>query len=424
MTVTVKYTADGTSESVYQNGELKNRQTIHYKIKIGVIFSKVMNDLQVKFKKAFGYEAEEIYSAAGRVNLIGEHVDYCGGRVLPAALSLKCSVAVRKNGTNLMRIAATTIDARAEIDLTNTGAYRDLPWGNYQAGAADELKKAGYNLVGCDILYDCSVPFGSGLSSSAAIEVATAYVLAKLGGNKIDKVELAVLSQKAENNYCGVNCGIMDQFASANGKKDHAVLLNCATLEYEHVPLDLKDCVLVLANCNKPHNLRESKYNERRSEVETALQILQTKIQAENLAQVSTEDVEKYRDLLGDTIYRRAKHVTSECERVRQSVIALNNGDLEAFGKLMCESHHSLRYDYEVTGKELDVLADAAQSQQGCIGSRMTGAGFGGCTVNLVKKDRVEDFITNVGNQYREIIGYDASFYVAEIADGIIDENI
>ena len=171
-------------------------------------------------------------------------MDYCGGQVLPAALSLKCNVAVRKNGTNLMRIAATTIDARAEIDLTNTGAYRDLPWGTYQAGVADELKKAGYNLVGCDILYDCTVPFGSGLSSSAAIEVATAYALAKLGGNKIDKVELAVLSQKAENNYCGVNCGIMDQFASANGKKDHAVLLNCAILEYAHIPLDLCSAII------------------------------------------------------------------------------------------------------------------------------------------------------------------------------------
>ena len=373
--------------------------------------------LKEKFEEIFNAKAEYIFSAAGRVNLIGEHVDYCGGQVLPAALSLKCQVAVRKNGTNLLRIAATTIDARAEIDLTNTSTYRDLKWGTYQAGVANELKKAGYNLVGCDILYDCTVPFGSGLSSSAAIEVVTAYALAELGGNKINKVELAVLSQKAENNYCGVNCGIMDQFASANGKKDHAVLLNCATLEYTYVPLDLKDCVLVLANCNKPHNLRESKYNERRGEVETA------KIKAENLSQVSRADVEKYRDLLGDTIYRRAKHVTSECERVRQSVIALNNGELETFGKLMCESHHSLRYDYEVTGKELDTLAETAQAQEGCIGSRMTGAGFGGCTVSLVKKDSVDAFIANVGERYKEIIGYDASFYVAEIADGIIDEN-
>lgn len=378
--------------------------------------------LNQKFQEIFQAEAEYVFSAAGRVNLIGEHIDYCGGQVLPAALSLKCQVAVRKNGTNLMRIAATTIDARAEIDLTNTDAYRNLAWGNYQAGVAHELKKAGYNLVGCDILYDCTVPFGSGLSSSAAIEVVTAYTLAVLGGNPIDKVELAVLSQKAENDYCGVNCGIMDQFASANGKKDHAVLLDCATLQFKHVPLDLKDCVLVLANCNKPHNLRESKYNERRAEVEEALTILQTKVVANNLSEVSPADVEKYRDLLGDTIYRRAKHVVCECERVRKSVEALQNGDLEAFGQLMYQSHYSLKNDYEVTGKELDALVEAAEAQEGCIGSRMTGAGFGGCTVSLVKKNCVQQFIENVGKQYLLAIGYDASFYVAEIADGIIAE--
>ena len=236
-----------------------------------------MTDLRFKFKEVFGEEPEDFFSAAGRVNLIGEHIDYCGGKVLPAALTLKCSVAVRKNNTNFLRIAATTIDYRAEIDLGNTSAYQNLPWGNYQAGVADELLKAGYTLVGCDILYDCTVPFGSGLSSSAAIEVATAYALARLGGNKIDKVELAVIAQRAENNYCHVNCGIMDQFASANGKKDHAILIDCATLQYEHVPLELGEYVLVLSNCNKPHNLRESKYNERRAEVETALAVLQIK---------------------------------------------------------------------------------------------------------------------------------------------------
>lgn len=379
-----------------------------------------MIDLKSKFREVFGEESEAVFSAAGRVNLIGEHIDYCGGKVLPAALSLKCRVAVRKNGTNLMRIAATTIDIRSEIDLTNTGAYRNLAWGSYQAGVADELKRAGYNLVGCDILYDCSVPFGSGLSSSAAIEVATAYALAKMGGNEIDKVALAVLSQRAENNYCGVNCGIMDQFASANGKKDHAILIDCATLEYEHIPLDLKDCVLVLSNCNKPHDLRESKYNERRGEVEVALKILQTKLPAENLSQISSEQVDMYKDLLGETIYRRAKHVTSECERVKFSVEALKNNDLEEFGRLMYASHNSLRYDYEVTGVELDTLVDAAKLQAGCIGSRMTGAGFGGCTVSLVKKDCVDNFIANVGEYYKSVIGYDASFYVAEIADGII----
>ena len=375
-----------------------------------------------KFKKDFGFAPEYIFSASGRVNLIGEHVDYCGGFVLPASLSLKCRVAVRKNGTNIIRISATTIDARAEIDLNNTENYKNLAWGNYQAGVAHELKRAGYNLVGCDILYDCSVPFGSGLSSSAAIEVATAYALAKIGGNKIDKVELAVISQKAENNYCNVNCGIMDQFASANGKKDHAILLNCATLEYKHVPLNLKNYVLVLVNCNKPNNLRESKYNERRAEVDEALKILKTKIKANNLAEISSKELYKHRGLLSELLYKRALHVVSECERVSDSVKALNDGDLIRFGALMKASHLSLKDNYEVTGKELDALYYSAIKQKGCIGARMTGAGFGGCTVNLVDKDLVDDFIEHVKIDYVNEIGYTPSFYVAEIADGIIEE--
>lgn len=379
-----------------------------------------MIDLDLKFTEIFGYAPEAIYSAAGRVNLIGEHIDYCGGRVLPAALSLKCRVALRRNGTRLLRIAATTIDARVEIDLARTGDYRQLPWGSYQAGVADEMLREGYNLVGCDILYDCTVPFGSGLSSSAAIEVATAYALARMGDNPIDKVALAVISQRAENNYCGVNCGIMDQFASANGKKDHAILINCATLEYEHIPLELGDYVLVLSNCNKPHNLRESKYNERRGEVEEALRILKSKLPISSLSEATPSDVEKYKELLGDTVYRRARHVTGECDRVARSVVALRNNDLLEFGRLMNLSHDSLKYDYEVTGRELDTLVDAARMQEGCIGSRMTGAGFGGCTVSLVNRACVDDFIANVGKHYSSEIGYDASFYVAEIADGII----
>ena len=381
--------------------------------------------LREKFKEFFGSECDAIYSASGRVNLIGEHVDYCGGKVLPASLSLKCRVAVRKNGTNFVNICATTIDAKVKIDLNHTENYKDLPWGSYQAGVADELKKAGYNLVGCDILYDCKVPFGAGLSSSAAIEVSTAFALAKLGGNKIDKVQLAVLSQKAENNYCGVNCGIMDQFSSVNGKKNNAVLLDCATLEYKYIPLDLKNYVLVLANCNKPHNLRESKYNERRLEVELALKILQEGgVDAKNLASVKPCELEPFKDKMGEVIYNRAKHVTTECLRVEKSVEALKKGNLEEFGKLLYESHYSLKNEYEVTGKELDALVEGAERQDGCLGSRMTGAGFGGCTVSLVEKDKVDSFIKNVGEYYRAKIGYDASFYVADIQDGIIEEGV
>lgn len=380
--------------------------------------------LVTMFREIFGAPADEVYSAAGRVNLIGEHVDYCGGKVLPAALSLKCRVAVRKNGTNLLRVAATDIPARAEIDLNALENYKSLKWGNYQAGVADEMKKAGYHLVGCDILYDCTVPFGSGLSSSAAIEVATAYALAKTGGNKIDKKELAVLSQKAENNYCGVNCGIMDQFASANGKEKHALLLDCATLDYELLPLDLKECVLVLTNCNKPHNLVESKYNERRGEVDKALSLLQKRISGIScLADVKPYQLEENRSVLTPLLYRRARHVVGECDRVRRSAEALRTGDLELFGRLLNESHRSLKEDYEVTGKELDTLAETAQNSPECLGSRMTGAGFGGCTVSLVRKTGLERFEENVKREYTEKIGYEPTFYVAEVADGIIDEG-
>ncbi len=371
------------------------------------------------FEKAFGLEATAVYSAAGRVNLIGEHIDYCGGQVLPAALSLRCAVAVRKNGLGVLRLAATTISARAEIDLNKLDDYRDLKWGNYQAGVAWAMAQAGYRLVGLDILYDCTVPFGAGLSSSAAIEVATAYALAVEGENQVDKRELALLSQKAENLYAGVNCGIMDQYASANGKKNCAVLLDCAKVQSEFVPLELGDYVLVLTNCNKPHSLVESKYNERRAEVEIALAAVQKKFDAENLASTDMDMLNAVKGDLTEVVYRRAKHVVEECERVRESVRALQKGDLVAFGKLLNASHASLRDLYEVTGKELDTLAAAAQKQVGCLGSRMTGAGFGGSTVSVVKKDCVMDFEKAVGEIYEKEIGYAPSFFVAEIEDGI-----
>lgn len=381
-----------------------------------------MADIKAVFKEKFGTYPEAIYSAAGRVNLIGEHIDYCGGKVLPAALSLKCRVAVRKNGTNLLRIAATTLSDFTEINLLDTSFYKSYKWGSYQAGVADELLKAGYRLVGCDILYDCSVPFGSGLSSSAAIEVATAYTLAKLGGNPIDKTKLAVICQKAENNYCNVNCGIMDQFASANGKAGHAVLLDCSTLKFDYVPLDLKDCTLVLTNCKKPHSLVSSAYNDRRNEVQTALNIIKTKYKIKNLAELSPALLEESKTLLHPVIYRRTRHVVTECDRVKRSVEILKKGDMQAFGKILNESHISLRNDYEVTGAELDALAEEAWKREECLGSRMTGAGFGGCTVSLVKKDGVDRFIAAVSEKYRKRIGYCAEFYVAEIADGIIEE--
>ncbi len=371
------------------------------------------------FESAFGAQPSDLFTAAGRINVIGEHVDYCGGKVFPAALNLRCNVYGKKTGGNTIRLAFRGIDGVVELDMARLNDYRDLKIGNYQAGVAYFLQEKGVALVGCDLYYDCTVPFGSGLSSSAAIEVATAVALCEYAGYAYDKVELALLSQKAENQYAGVNCGIMDQFASAMGKKDHAVLLNCSTLDYEYVPLQLGDYCLVVANCNKPHNLVESKYNVRRQEVETALKLIRGVKEVDCLAQLSPKDFSEVKYLLSGVVAKRAEHVVMECDRVNKAVAALKAGDLEELGRLLNESHYSLRDLYEVTGKELDTLSALARKETDCLGSRMIGAGFGGCTISIVKKTAVEGFIRRVSKAYTEAIGYKASFYETSIEDGI-----
>lgn len=368
-------------------------------------------------------EYDFIVAAAGRVNIIGEHVDYCGGKVFPAALSLKNTVYVKANGTDKINLSWTTTDFKVSLDINQLEKYADLKYGNYQAGCALIWKNAGHKLLGCDMLQDCKVPFGSGLSSSAAIEVSTLAALATIAGEKIDKKEIALLAQKAEREYAKVNCGIMDQYASANGLKDHAILLDCKKIEHEYVPLKLGENTLVIANCNKPHNLVESKYNERRAETEEALEKLQTVLKVDCLAEITPEQFEEYKGLLCGKVKDRAKHVIYECDRVHKAVTAMRNGDIEELGRLLNASHESLKTLYEVTGKELDALADAAQNFDGCLGSRMTGAGFGGCTISIVKKDRVEEFKKKVGESYRKAIGYDCAFYDAEISDGITVEK-
>lgn len=363
-------------------------------------------------------------SAAGRVNIIGEHVDYCGGKVFPAALSLTNTVYVKANGTDKINLSWTTTDFKVSLDVNDLEKYADLKYGNYQAGCALVWKNAGHKLLGCDMLQDCKVPFGSGLSSSAAIEVSTLAALAVIAGEQIDKKEIALLAQKAEREYAKVNCGIMDQYASANGLKDHAILLDCKNVSHEYVPLELGDCALVIANCNKPHSLVTSKYNERRSETEEALKLLQTVLKVDCLADVTPGQFEEYKSILPGKVKDRAEHVVYECDRVSKSVEAMKSGDIKRLGKLLCESHASLRDKYEVTGKELDALAESAQNFDGCLGSRMTGAGFGGCTISIVKKDKVDEFKRVVGEKYASEIGYDCSFYEAEIADGITIEKL
>lgn len=367
-----------------------------------------------------------IFKSPGRVNLIGEHTDYNGGFVFPAALTLATTVVARPRKDNKIRLIATDLEVMVEADLDNLQAYRNLKWGNYQLGVADELIKAGYNVIGCDLMYEDKVPLGSGLSSSAAIELATAVALVSLGdeeygkSKQIDMIEMAVISQKAEHNFIGVKCGIMDQFASAMGKKDHAIFLDCRDLSYELVPVKLDGYSLVISNTNKKRSLGEGKYNERRAQCEEGLEILKKVIpEATCLRDISCEDYEKYKHLLTDDVIRkRVEHVVYEDQRVLDSVKALKEGNLILFGKLMNQSHDSLRDLYEVTGAELDTLVDVARKQEGVLGSRMTGAGFGGCTVSLVENSKIDRFIESVGKAYKDKIGYEASFYISEIGDG------
>ncbi|MBD5132366.1 MAG: galactokinase [Clostridiales bacterium] len=369
-------------------------------------------------------EYEYKVTAAGRVNIIGEHIDYCGGKVFPAALGLNNTVYIRPNNTDKINIRWTTLDFTVSLDINRLDKYYELDYGNYLAGSLFMWQKAGGKIVGVDMVQDCHVPFGSGLSSSAAIETSTIAAMCAITGTPIDNVKIALTAQKAEREYMGVNCGIMDQYASACGKKNHAMLLDCNTLDCEYVPLDLGDCSLVIINCKKPHNLVESKYNERRKESEEALKILQTKLNVSCLAEVKSEQLCALKNLFTPIIYNRAKHIVEECERVNAAAKAMKAGDMTTLGKLLNASHTSLRDLYEVTGEELDALAAAAQSHPACLGSRMTGGGFGGCTVSLVKTDKKDDFVAHVLKEYKAATGYTAEVYTTDISDGITVEKL
>ena len=387
-----------------------------------------LKTLKKKFIELYGGSADDIrfFESPGRVNIIGEHTDYNGGYVMPAALTLSTTIAARKRDDNIIRLAATTIDAKVEAYTDELNDYRDLKWGNYQVGVAYVMQKAGFAIKGCDMLYDDTTPHGSGLSSSAAIEVATALAFATASNEEkgitepVDMIEMAKLSQQAEHEYVGVKCGIMDQFASAMGKKDHAIFLNCKTLEYKLVPLDIKGCKIVNSNTNKNHSLGASKYNDRLGECGAAVEALKKSLPGiACLADVSPADFEKYADTIEDkTVRNRAQHVVYEIDRTLKSIEALEKSDIVLFGQLMNGSHDSLRDLYEVSCVELDTLVDEARKIEGTLGSRMTGAGFGGSTVSIVKEEYVDEFIEKVGKVYEEKIGYAASFYVSEIGDG------
>ena len=367
-----------------------------------------------------------VFESPGRVNLIGEHTDYNGGFVFPAALTMKTTIVARKRNDNKIILRATDLDVVVEADTDNLENYKGIKWGDYQIGVAYELQQKGYDIVGCDLLYDDTVPHGGGLSSSAAIEVATAVMFATFSNEKnnlstdLDMIEMALLGQAAEHNYVGVNCGIMDQFASAMGKKDHAIFLDCKNLDYKYVPIKLEDKKIVLSNTKKKHSLGASKYNERRSECEKGFEILKKYLPNANcLGEISLDEFNQYKDKIEDEIVRkRIEHVIAEDDRVLRSIKSLEAGNVAEFGKLMNESHDSLRDLYEVTGFELDTMVEEARKIDGVLGSRMTGAGFGGCTVSIVEDECVDTYIETVGKNYAEKTGITPEFYVSEIGNG------
>lgn len=379
-----------------------------------------MNQLSLRSKFNEVFKKEKLYFfAPGRVNLIGEHTDYNGGHVFPCALSFGTHCVFCKRDDKKIHLHSLNFPEKGiiETDLDNISYSKEQDWANYPLGVIKTLQNHGYNInQGFELMFWGDIPNGAGLSSSASIELATAVAMNEVFSLCIPQVELVKFCQEAENKFVGMNCGIMDQFAIGMGKEGHAILLDCNTLDYEYAPLDLKGLSIVIMNTNKRRELADSKYNERRGECERALQALQTRLNIKSLGELSSAEFEANKHLIENPVeQKRAKHAVYENERTLQAVQKLKEGDVETFGKLMNASHKSLQEDYEVTGKELDALVEAAWAQQGVLGARMTGAGFGGCAIALVKDPYVKNFIDRVGQTYLDKTGLKADFYIASI---------
>ena len=376
-----------------------------------------------QFQELFKGEGEiRSYFAPGRVNLIGEHTDYNGGHVFPCALTLGTYGIVRNREDRKLRFYSANFEKLGVIETSLDELVPDpkANWTNYPKGVMWAFEKRGYKLThGLDILIYGNIPNGSGLSSSASLEVLTGVILKDTFGFDVSMVDIALIGQDSENNFNGCNCGIMDQFASAMGKKDHAIFLDTNTLHYEYAPVILKDAKIVITNSKVKHSLVDSAYNDRRTECETALKELQTVTDIKSLGELTEEEYEAHKDAIKDAVrQKRAKHAVYENQRAVRAVEALKNQDVELFGRLMNASHESLRYDYEGSCEEIDILVDLAQAMPGVIGSRITGGGFGGCTVSIVKNDAVDQFISEIGKTYQEKVGHEAEFYVVDIGDG------
>ena len=379
--------------------------------------------LKASYEVVFGSSDKvKVFFSPGRVNLIGEHIDYNGGYVFPSAITYGTYAIVTERQDKKVRLYSGNFEELGliEFDLTDLSHTEDENWSVYVKGVMVQFLEAGYEIAnGFDAYVFGTIPNGSGLSSSASLELLVSQVLKELNGYEISMVEMVKLSQKAENEYVGVNCGIMDQFAIGMGKENYAIKLNTNDLSYEYAEANLGDNSILIMNTNKKRELADSKYNERREECDAALELLKSKVDINFLCDLDVAKFNKVSEVLTDDIlYRRAKHAITENERVKLAIDALAAGDLKGFGQLLNQSHTSLRDDYEVTGKELDTIVELAWAQEGVLGARMTGAGFGGCAIALVNNEVLEEVKAAIAKGYKEVIGYDADLYVATIGDG------
>lgn len=384
-----------------------------------------LTNLVKKFKEIYSFEnsnEQRTFFSPGRINLIGEHTDYNGGHVFPCAITYGTYGLARVRQDRLVRMHSLNFEEKGIIEFSLDELNYDAShnWANYPKGMFRYIQEAGWEVPnGLDILIYGNIPNGAGLSSSASLEMLIGVMVDEIFKQKIDRIELVKLGKKVENEFIGVNSGIMDQFAVGMGKENCGILLDCNTLKYEYAPLDMTGYKIIIMNTNKRRELADSKYNERRSECEAALERLQQEKNISALGELTEDEFDAAKHLIGDQVLvKRARHAVYENQRTLNALSALRTGDLLKFGKLMNDSHVSLRDDYEVTGVELDTLVEAAWKQEGTIGARMTGAGFGGCAIAIVKEETVESFVANVGEEYNGIIGYPAAFYTASIGDG------
>ncbi|WP_293789978.1 galactokinase [uncultured Pedobacter sp.] len=376
-------------------------------------------NLQEKFAEQYHKNPEAIYFTPGRVNLIGEHIDYNGGLVMPCAISLGTWVAIAPNNDGQFRLKSLNFDIETAVASNIVNEKDGTIWANYPIGVINEFIKDGKEISGLDFLFYGNIPIGSGLSSSASIEIATAFALNTYYNLGYDKLALVKIAKRVENDFIGLNSGIMDQFAVTFGEKDKAIVLDCETLKYKMVDVNLGNYVLAIINTNKPRELADSKYNERVAECQTALKLLNQEITLNYLCELNAEKFALHSHLISDeTVLNRATHVIKENDRVHLAAKALNSQDLTTFGRLMYASHQSLKTLYEVSGKELDTVVDFCSGYQHVIGARMTGAGFGGCAIALLEKGYEEDFAKHLTDYYLDKIGYPAAIYISQIGGG------